>query len=106
MKSLDERAQAQEGKFAHNEKLGFEAEAKGSKIFGLWVAEQIGLDEDSAEAYAKTVVEANLDEPGFDDILRKVRPDLEEKGIEISDHILNEEIQRCMKEAQKILMGE
>ena len=106
MTPLDERGQAIENKFAHDEKLSFEVEAKGSKIFGLWIAEELGLDGADADTYAKTVVAANLEEAGFDDILRKVKPDLEAKGLDISDHTLNAEIEKAMAAAQKIVSGE
>jgi hypothetical protein len=103
MSGLDDRKKAHESKFAHDEKLSFEVEARGSKLFGLWVAEHLGLDDDSALTYAKEVVCANLDEPGFDDILRKVKPDLEAKGVELSDNVLNGEIEKAMIEARKQL---
>lgn len=103
MSGLNDREKAHENKFAHDEKLGFDVEARGSKLFGLWVAEKLGLDGDNAETYAKEVVMANLDEPGFDDILRKVKPDLDAKSIEISDHVLNTEIDKAMAEAKKQL---
>ncbi len=105
MTPLDERGQAIENKFAHKEKLNFETEARGSKIFGLWIAEQLGLSGDNAMTYAKTVVSANLEEPGFDDILRKVKTDLEERKIELSDHILNSGLEKAMAEAQRQVMS-
>ena len=104
MSGLNDREKAHENKFVHDEKLDFEVEARGSKLFGLWVAEKLGLDEESALIYAKEVVVSNLDEPGFDDILRKVKPDLEAKDIELSDNVLNSEIEKAMAEAQKQLI--
>jgi hypothetical protein len=62
-------------------------------MFGLWVAEQLGLSGDEAESYAKDVVIADFDSPGDEDIFTKVRADLEAKSIEISDHILDKRLQ-------------
>lgn len=101
MSSFDEREQAFEKKFAHEEKLDFAVEARCSKIFGLWIAGQIGLDETDAKTYAAEVVEANLDEPGFDDVLRKVKADLDAKNIEISDHVLHVELDKALEAAKK-----
>lgn len=106
MTSFDDRAKAMESRYAHDQKLGFEVEARGSKLFGLWVAEKLSLAGADAETYARSMVEANLDEPGFDDILRKARIDLDAKHVEISDHLLNVEIQSAMKEAQRQLTQE
>ena len=61
--------------------LQFKAESRQAKLLGLWVAEQLGRDGDSAEQYAKEVVVSGLHETGNDGILAKVTPDFEAKGI-------------------------
>ena len=58
MSTFDKRQDGFENKFAHDEKLDFAIEARACKIFGLWIAEQLGLDGDDAMTYACTVVEA------------------------------------------------
>lgn len=103
MTGFDDRKDAFENKYAHDEKLSFELEAKCCKIFGLWAAEQMGLTGPEAEAYAKEVVMANLEEAGFDDVFRKVRPDFEAKGLDISDHLMQTEIEKALAEARKQL---
>ena len=80
MTTFDDREKGYEGKFVHEEKLDFAVEARLSKLYGLWAAEKLGLTDADAETYAGQVVTANLEEPGFDDILRKVRKDFDEKG--------------------------
>ncbi len=106
MASFDDREKIFENKFAHEEKLDFAVEARCSKLFGLWVAEQIGLEGADANTYAMEVVEANLEEPGFEDIMRKVNGDLDEKKIEISDHILRTELDNALAEAKKQIEAE
>ena len=103
MTGLDDRKDAMEAKYAHDEKLDFDTEARCCKLFGLKIAEKLGLEGDEAKAYAMSVVSANLEEPGFDDVFRKVRPDLEAKGVEMSDHLLNVTIDECLAEARKQL---
>lgn len=106
MSSFDDREQAFENKFAHQEKLDFAVEARCSKLFGLWAASLIGLEGADAKTYAASVVEANLAEAGFDDVLRKVRKDFDEKGIEISDHMLKVELDKALKEAHHQVVEE
>lgn len=101
MTGFDDRKDAMESKYAHDQKLGFELEAKCSKIFGLWAASQLGLEGKDAQTYAGEVVGTNLDEPGFDDIIRKVMKDFEAKGIEVSHHMLSVQVERALAEAQK-----
>ena len=60
--SLEDRKDAFEKKYAHDQELMFKVEARTSKLFGLWVAEQIGLSGPDADTYAKEVVAANLEE--------------------------------------------
>lgn len=94
MSGFDKREEGFERKFAHDEELRFKATARRNKLLGLWAAEKLGLSGGEAEAYAKTVVMADFDEPGDDDVYRKVRADFDAKGAKISD----EEIRRAMNE--------
>lgn len=101
MTTFDDREKAFEGRFAHQEKVDFAVEARTSKLFGLWAAKQLGLGGTDAETYAKDVVAANLEEKGFDDILRKVRKDFDAKGVQVSDHLMNVELDNALAEARK-----
>lgn len=106
MTSFDDREHAFEGKYAHEEKMDFAVEARCSKLFGLWVAAKIGLEDADARTYAASMVEANLDEAGFADVLRKARADLDEKGVEISDHMLEVELDKALSEARRQVLTE
>ena len=106
MTGFDEREKAYENKFAHEEKVDFAVEARCSKLYGLWAAEQIGISGEEADIYAKEVVEANLEEPGFEDVLRKVKKDFDEKGIEISDHIMRTELDKALEEAKRQILNQ
>jgi hypothetical protein len=86
MTTFDKRQEAYESMFARNEELRFKATARRNKLLGLWAAEKLGLAGADADAYAKTVVKADFDEPGDDDVLRKVVKDLQDKGVDQSEH--------------------
>ena len=81
MTTFDEREKAFERKFVHDEELRFRATARRNKLFGLWIAEKLGFSGGEADDYAKTVVKADLQEAGDEDILRKVEADLMNKSI-------------------------
>ena len=104
MTTFEDREKAFENKYAHEEKLGFDIEARCSKLFGLWAAQQMGLEGADAATYAMEVVESNLDEPGFQDVLRKVRTDFNDKKIEISDHLMRVELDKALEEAKRQIM--
>ncbi|HEX8167827.1 MAG TPA: DUF1476 domain-containing protein [Beijerinckiaceae bacterium] len=85
MTTFDDRKDAFEKRFAHDEELRFKAMARRNKLLGLWAAEKLGKSGADAEAYAKSVVMADFQEAGDSDVLRKVRADLEAGGTTISE---------------------
>jgi hypothetical protein len=99
MTTFDEREKGFERKFAHDEQLRFKATARRNKLFGLWAAGQMGLSGDEAQEYAKSVVKADFEEPGDEDVLRKVRADFEAKGVDQSEHQLERTLIEMMTEA-------
>lgn len=80
MTTFDDRESAFEAKYAHDEEMVFKAEARANKMLGLWAAEQQGLSGDEADAYALTVIKADFEEAGHEDVVRKVAADLEGKA--------------------------
>jgi len=94
MTTFDKREEGFEKQFAHDEELKFKAMARRNKLMGLWAAEKLGLNGPEAEAYAKEVVMADFEEPGDDDVFRKVRKDFDAKNVAQSDH----QIRRTMDE--------
>ncbi|MCE8507006.1 DUF1476 domain-containing protein [Ruegeria pomeroyi] len=77
MTTFDDREHAFEAKFAHDEEMQFKAQARCNKMLGLWAAGLMGKTGDEAAAYAKTVVIADFEEAGHEDVVRKVTADLD-----------------------------
>src|SRR5207302_8178173 len=94
MTTFDKREEGFEKQFAVDEELRFKATARRNKLLGLWAAEKLGMSGAEADAYAKSVVVADLEEPGEDDVFRKIRRDFDAKGVKDSDH----QIRRTMTE--------
>jgi hypothetical protein len=80
MTTFDDRERAAEAKFAHDEEFQFRSNARRNKLLGLWAAELLGRKGDAAQAYALEVVKADFEEPGHEDVVRKVAADLEGKA--------------------------
>lgn len=76
MTTFDDRENAFEAKFAHDEEMQFKAQARCNKLLGLWAAEKLGKSGDEAAEYAKSVVIADFEEAGHEDVVRKVAADL------------------------------
>lgn len=94
MSNMKDRQEGFERKFAFDEELKFRAMARRNKLLGLWAAEKLGKTGADADAYAKEVVAADFVEAGDDDVLRKVKADLDAAGANQSDV----EIRRMMDE--------
>lgn len=99
MTSFEDREKGFERKFAHDEELKFKATARRNRLLGLWAAEQMGLSGDDAQAYAREVIKADLEEPGDEDVFRKIRRDFDAKGVSQSDHQIRRQLTEMMAEA-------
>lgn len=80
--------------------LEFKASARRNKLLGYWLAEKMGLDDDAAEKYARDVIRADLDEPGHDDVVRKVMADIQENGLDVREAALRQEMEHLLRVAR------
>ncbi len=80
MTTFDDREHAFEAKFAHDSEMQFRAEARRNKLVGLWAAGLLGKSGDAAADYAMSVVSADFEEAGIEDVVRKVAADLAGKA--------------------------
>ncbi len=103
MTTFDDRENAFENKFAHDEEMKFKAEARRNKLLGLWVAELLGKSGDDAAAYAKEVVAADFEEAGDEDVYRKIAGDL---GDLASEQTIRAKMVELMIEAKHQIMKE
>lgn len=94
MTNMNDRRDAFENKFAHDEELKFKATARRNKLLGLWAAEKLGKTGEAADAYAREVIASDFEEAGDNDVFRKIRRDFDAAGIVQSDH----QIRRTMDE--------
>lgn len=80
MSTFDDRENAFENKYAHDQEMQFRAEARRNKLLGLWAAELLGKTGDDVDAYAREVVKSDFEEAGHEDVVRKVAGDLGDKA--------------------------
>ena len=85
MTTFDDREQAFENKFAHDQELEFKAAARRNRMLGLWAASLMGLEGARSEQYASAVVKSDLEQPGDEDVLRKVWKDLTASGAKVTE---------------------
>jgi hypothetical protein len=106
MAGFEDRERAFENKFAHDAEMSWKAEARRNRLLGLWAAERMGISGEDAATYAKAVVKADFAEAGDMDVFRKVKDDLEEKGVGVSESDLRAKMDELLRDAKAQLMGE
>jgi len=106
MTTFDKRQKAEEKKFAVSSELAFKVNARRNKLLGLWVAELLGQHGPNAEAYAKVVVMADFDEPGHEDVIRKVVGDLKAKGVAMAEDAIRRKFDSLARIAKEQVEAE
>ncbi len=99
MTTFDNRKDAFEKKFAHDEELRFKATARRNKLLGLWAAERLGKSGAEADSYAREVIRSDMEEAGDNDVLRKVKRDLDGAGIAKTEEQLRRTMDDLMAQA-------
>lgn len=104
--SFNDRQKGFENKFSHDQETLFKIEARASKLIGKWAAEKMGITGADAETYAKEVISANLDEPGYDDVKRKLESDFASKNIEFDSAEIDRVIDKSVADATSQIESE
>lgn len=106
MTDFKDRERAEEANFARQEENQFRIQARRNRLLGQWAAERMGLSAVEAESYAKSVVQADFEEAGDEDVIRKLLGDLTAAGVETSEGEVRTAMDARMVEARRQLMGE
>ncbi len=85
MSSFDEREKSFEKKFAHDEELQFKVSARRNKYLGQWASQILGYNADQEKDYIQSVIKADFEEAGDEDVFRKVKTDLKDHNISDED---------------------
>ena len=106
MAGFDERKKSFEQKMVLDAEQEFKLHARRNKLLGLWVAKRLGKDEDEALAYALSVIKADMEEEGDDDVFRFIKQDLIAGGINMTDIEIREKMEIYLTEARSQLFGD
>jgi hypothetical protein len=104
MTTFNEREQAFESKFAHDQEMAFRVTARRNRLVGQWAAALMGLTPEETDSYAKSVVQADFEEAGDEDVIRKLLGDITSAGVEIDDASIRAALDAKTIEARRQLM--
>ena len=85
MTDFKDRERAEEDKYAMHEETAFKIAARRNRLLGEWAAGLMSLTPEETEAYKKAVVQADFEEAGDEDVIRKLLGDLTSAGVDIDD---------------------
>ena len=85
MTTFDERERAFETAFARDEEMQFRIVARRNRLVGEWAAGLMGLTPEETDAYAKATIQADFEEAGDEDVIRKLLGDLTSAGVDMDE---------------------
>lgn len=106
MTDFKDRERAEEAKFALDADTMFRITARRNRLLGTWAAERMGLSAAETDAYAKAVVQADFEEAGDEDVVRKLLGDLVSAGVDADEAQVRAALEDKLVEARRALMGE
>tara|TARA_B100001250_G_C19539310_1_gene673981 strand:- start:69 stop:377 length:309 start_codon:yes stop_codon:yes gene_type:complete len=92
MNKFDERQKGFEKKYVRDEELKFKVDARRNKYLGQWVSKILGYNSEQEKEYIQSVIKADFQEAGDEDVFRKIKSDLKDKNI------LDDDIRKKMNE--------
>lgn len=106
MTDFKDRERAEEAKFAMDEETAFKIAARRNRLLGEWAAGLMGLTEEEAAAYKKAVVQADFEEAGDEDVIRKLLGDLTAAEADVSETDIRAKLDEMAIEARRQFMSE
>lgn len=104
MTTFDDRERAFEAKFVHDDEIAFRIVARRNRLLGQWAADLMKLTPEEADSYSRSVVHAEFEEAGDEDVVRKLVGDLSAAGVEIDDAAVRQALDDKAVEARRQLM--
>ena len=93
---MDDRGKAFESKWAHDAELRFQVESRRNRALGEWAAAKKGLTGAAVEDFVGSVIAADFQEAGDEDVYRKLRAELD---ASVSDAVIRDKMRECLKAA-------
>jgi hypothetical protein len=79
--TFDERENAYEAEFAHQEELSFKVRERAVGLLALWAAEHLDKTAEASTAYAREIVASDVVNPTSDAVVERIVTDLRARGI-------------------------
>lgn len=105
MTDFRDRERAEEAHFALEGETAFRIAARRNRLLGEWAAGLMKLTPEEADAYKKAVVQADFEESGDEDVVRKLLGDLTAAQADVSEADIRQKLEEMAVEARRQLLG-
>ena len=106
MTDFKDRERAEEAKYALDGETAFKVAARRNRLLGEWAAGLMDLTPEETEAYKKAVVQADFEEAGDEDVIRKLLGDLTQAGCDMDEATIRAKVEEMGVEARRQFMSE
>ncbi|MGB3710548.1 MAG: DUF1476 domain-containing protein [Erythrobacter sp.] len=106
MTDFSDRQRGEEAKFAMDGETAFKVAARRNRLLGEWAAGLMNLTDEETDAYKKAVVQADFEEAGDEDVIRKLLGDLTAADANVSEADIRAKLEEKTIEAKRQLMSE
>ena len=106
MTDFKDRERAEEAKYAMDGETAFKVAARRNRLLGEWAAGLMDLTPEETEAYKKAVVQADFEEAGDEDVIRKLLGDLTQADCDIDEATIRAKVEEMGVEARRQFMSE
>jgi hypothetical protein len=106
MTGFDDHQRSEEARFALGEEMAFRIQARRNRLLGEWAAAKMELSPAETEAYAKGVVQADFEEAGDEDVIRRLLGDITSADVDVTEAEVRGALEQKAIEARRMLMGE
>ena len=106
MTDFKDRERAEEAKFALDNETAFRLAARRNRLLGEWAAGLMQLTPEETDAYRKAVVQADFEESGDEDVVRKLLGDLTGAAADVGEADIRAKLEEMTIEARRQLFGE
>jgi hypothetical protein len=104
--SFEERENAFESKWAHDEELRFRVITRRNKLLALWAAGEMGLDAKAAQDYVRDVLDVEVRSGKDEDVVQKIHGDFEARKIPRTEHLIRLKMDELLAAAKEQVMHE
>ncbi|MBL8676095.1 MAG: DUF1476 domain-containing protein [Alphaproteobacteria bacterium] len=104
MNGFHDREKAFEVKYLHDEELAFKINTKRNRLFASWAANILGHEGQKATDYIDKIILIDLQNKKGETVLQTVIIHLKEAEVDMSEHRIQQEYEKCHELALKAIM--